>query len=346
MTSAVDDDWLLALPKVELHVHLEGSMSVDTVRLLTDRHGVDPTPVWSDGFPERFSFVDFPDFAAQYFYGLSLIRTGEDLATVTDDLAVAMAAQNIRYAEVTTTAYTHFLDRDDRPGMAREEYRDGLTEGRRRAAARGVELGWVIDIPRDIEVPDEEVTIDYVTSDLAPEGLVALGLGGYEVGFPAAPYAEQFERARAIGLPAVPHAGETEGAESVRSAIDDLGAVRIGHGVRCLEDPALVERIAANGVMLEVCPTSNLLLGVVDDLADHALPALIESGVRVCVNTDDPGWFATDLMTELRLASDRLGVDAARHVAMQADALDASFASADLTTRLRGELTTLGAPEA
>lgn len=330
--------WLHDLPKVELHVHLEGSMSVATVRALTERHSVDPTSVWPGGWPESFSFDGFLDFSDQFLFGLALLRSGDDLAAISDDLAVTLAAQNVRYAEVTTTAFTHFHPLDGHPGMTRAEYRDGLNEGRRRAAERGVEIGWVIDIPRDLEMPDQTVTIEYLESDQTPDGLVAIGLGGYEVGFPAAPYAEHFARARAIGLPAVPHAGETEGADSVRQAVEVLGAVRIGHGVRCLEDPSLVDLLIERGIMLEVCPTSNDLLQVVERMEDHPLPELLAAGLRVCLNTDDPGWFATDLVTELAIASDLLGVDRAQHGAMQLDAIDASFMASKAAAALKTEI--------
>jgi aminodeoxyfutalosine deaminase len=335
---SADLTFLQELPKLELHCHLEGSMSVDTVRTLTSRHGRDPLPVWPNGFPESFSFADFPDFGRQYLYGLSLLRDAEDIATITEDLAVTLASQNVRYAELTTTAYSYFLQQNDWSGMSPREYRDGLNEGRRRAGARGVGIGWVVDIPRDLEMPGSTTTIDFLESADTPDGLVGIGLGGYEVGFPAAPYADDFARGRALGLHPVPHAGETEGAESVRSAIDDLGAERVGHGVRSLEDPELVKRIADLGVMLEVCPTSNALLGVVDSAENHMLPQLREAGVRVCLNTDDPGWFATDLVTELAIASDHLGVDNRAHVEMQLDALDASFAPTDLKRSMRAEL--------
>ena len=337
MCAAPSSQWLVDLPKLELHLHLEGSMSVDTVKSLTARHGADPSPVWPGGMPDAFSFVDFPDFGRQFFYGLSLLRSPEDLAIITDDLAATLAGQHVRYAEITTTAYTHFLERSGNR-LSETEYRDGLNEGRRRAAARGVEIGWVVDIPRDLEMPDSTITIDYLEGPNTPDGLVGIGLGGYEVGFPAAPYAEQFARGRALGLRSVPHAGETEGADSVRSAIDDLGAVRIGHGVRCLEDPALVSRLADEGIMLEVSLTSNALIGVTTGIADHPLPELLDAGVRVCLNTDDPGWFDTDLVTELALASEHFGIDEARHLALQRDALDASFASGTIKSAVRAEL--------
>lgn len=313
-------DWLLDLPKVELHCHLEGSMSSATVKALASRHHPDWSWVWSGDIPDHFSFVDFPDFGRQYLFGLSLLRNEEDLATVTDDLAATLALQNVRYAELTTTAFSHLAG-----SMPPEVYRDGLDEGRRRAAARGVEIGWVIDIPRDLEMPDDTTTVDYLESGLTPEGLVALGLGGYEVGFPAAPYASHFGRARALGLRSVPHAGETEGADSVRQAVEELGADRIGHGVRVLEDRDLTARIADAGILCEVCPTSNFLLGVVDDIDDHPLPRMMEAGLNVSINTDDPGWFDTDLVTELRIATD-LGVDRDTHLRLQRGALAASFA--------------------
>ncbi len=326
-------DWLLDLPKVELHCHLEGSMSSSTVKALAAEHDADWSDVWNSDIPDHFSFVDFPDFGRQYLFGLSLLKGDGALVTAIEAVGATLARQNVRYAELTTTAYSHFLG-----GMSRAQYRDELNEGRRRAAALGVEIGWVIDIPRDLEMPDQTDTVDYLESGDTPDGLIGIGLGGYEVGFPAAPYADHFARAVALGLHALPHAGETEGADSVRQAIDDLGAERIGHGVRVLEDPELTTRLVEAGIMFEVCPTSNLLLGVVDDLVDHPLPGMIEAGLRVCINTDDPGWFDTDLMTELTIATEDLGVGRDQHLAMQRDALAASFAPPDVRRRVVEEL--------
>ncbi len=327
------DPWLLDLPKVELHCHLEGSMSSVTVKSLAVEHAADWSSVWNGDIPDRFSFVDFPDFGRQYLFGLSLLKGDGALVTAIDAVAATLARQNVRYAELTTTAYSHFLG-----GMTHGQYRDELNEGRRRAAAGGVDIGWVIDIPRDLEMPDQTDTIDFLESGETPDGLVGIGLGGYEVGFPAAPYAHQFERAVALGLHSVPHAGETEGADSVRQAVDDLGAERIGHGVRVLEDPELTARLAGAGIMCEVCPTSNLLLGVVDELVDHPLPRMIDAGLRVCINTDDPGWFDTDLLTELTIASDDLGISRDQHLAMQRDAVAASYAPADVRRSIVEEL--------
>ena len=341
MTAAPDRPAdLLLLPKVELHVHLEGSMSPATVGALATRHEVDPSAIWPGGLPERFSFDGFPDFARQFLFGLRLLRTGDDLVTAIMALGADLAANSVRYAEVTSTAFSHLHG-----GMPAADYGRALTVGRQRVRAEhGVALSWVIDIPRDLEPTDSDVTIGFLESGDVPDGVVAIGLGGYEVGFPPEPYAPQFARARALGLHSVPHAGETGGAASIVGALDALGAERIGHGVRCLEDTELVARLRDTAVMLEVCPTSNVLLHVVDRPEDHPLTALRDAGLRVCLNTDDPGMFATDLTTELAIAQRYHGLDVRGLRALQLDALDASFAPIDVRRAVRDELDVVAHP--
>ncbi len=326
--------WIAAMPKVELHLHLEGSLSPATVGLLAQRHQSDPTEIWPNGLPEKFSFDGFPDFARQFNFGLRQIKTGDDLETTVLALAAQLASDNVRYAEVTTTVFTHLHS-----GMPAADYGQALSRGRSRAMAEhGVDLSWVIDIPRDLEMPDSTVTIDFLASANVPAGVIGIGLGGYEVGFPPEPYAEHFARAKALGLRSLPHAGETEGPASITGALDVLGAERIGHGVRCLEDPALVTRLSEDGVMLEVCPTSNLLLQVVESLEAHPLRALIDADVRVCLNTDDPGMFATDINNELMIAHQLHQCSPDDLVVMQMEALAASYASDITRDRLRTEL--------
>jgi aminodeoxyfutalosine deaminase len=328
------EEWIRALPKVELHVHLEGSLQPATVARLAAHHGRDTADVWPQGLPERFSFVDFPDFARQFWFGLSLLRTGDDIVAVVDALGEALATANVRYAEVTSTAFSHL-----RAGMPAEEYGAALDRGAARVRAEHrIELGWVIDIPRDLEDGESTVTTDFLAGAHAPTDVVAIGLGGYEVGFPATPYAQSFARARSLGLRSAPHAGETEGPHSVRAALDDLRADRIGHGVRVVEDPQLVARLADQGTMLEVCPTSNVLLGVCAAIDEHPIRTLIDAGVNVCINTDDPGSFGTDLVTELTLVHRHHDVSAERLRAMQLAAVDASFAPSHLKSVLSGDI--------
>lgn len=330
----MNESWIDGLPKVELHVHLEGSLQPATIAALAARHDRDTAEVWPHGLPERFSFLDFPDFARQFWFGLSLLRSGDDLRDAIVALGASLSANRVRYAEVTSTAYSHLTR-----GMDPAEYGSALDAGARTVRAlHDVELSWVIDIPRDLESGDSTVTIDFLEGANAPADVVGIGLGGYEVGFPAEPYANAFARARASGLHSVPHAGETEGAPSVRAALDSLRAERIGHGVRCLEDPELVRRLIDSGVMLEVCPTSNVLLGVCPSIEAHPVRALLDAGLAVCINTDDPGSFGTDLVNELQLVHDHHAVTAEQLRTLQLAALDASFARSDVRTRIRAEI--------
>jgi adenosine deaminase len=327
-------DRVRALPKVELHVHLEGSLSPTTIGELAGRHGVDVSVVWPDGLPERLSFVDFDDFIRQYAFGVTLLRSGDDVAAAVEGLARDLAANHVRYAEVTTTAclYHHLC------GMDPRDYRDGLDEGRRRARALGVELAWVVDIPRALEAPDEGWTAAFLAGPDVPDGVVGIGLGGPEVGFPAEWYEASFAAARALGLRSLPHAGETVGPESVVASLDVLRADRLGHGVRSVEDPELVRRLADTGVPLEVSPTSNLLLGVAPSMDAHPLRQLLDAGVRVSINTDDPGYFATDLTRELVLVAEHLDLSFAEVRDLELGALDASYASDATRARIRGEI--------
>ncbi|MGC7101107.1 adenosine deaminase [Amycolatopsis lurida] len=327
--------WLAALPKVELHLHLEGSLRPATLFRLAERNGVDVGATSADELAERYRFTSFGDFAALFFAGLSVLRTAEDFTDAVVALAAELAQQNVRYAEVTTTPINHH-----RRGVALEDYRDGLNEGRRRARDElGVELGWICDISRESEDPASEFTVGFLLGPQAPDGVVGLGLGGVEDGFPPELFTSSFARARASGLAALPHAGETAGPASIWGAIRVLGAARIGHGIRCLEDPALVEHLATHRIPLEVAVTSNARLKLVDNVAAHPLTALLDAGLVVTLNTDDPAYFQTTLTEELELAHRVHGVSRQTLLALQLAALDASYADTATKTRIRAALT-------
>jgi adenosine deaminase len=155
----------------------------------------------------------------------------------------------------------------------------------------------VIDIPRSISADDGLLVADWAIEGMG-DGVIALGLGGPEVGNPPEKFTAAFERARAAGLPSVPHAGETVGPESIWGALRSLGAARIGHGVRCIEDSSLMAELRERQIPLEVCPTSNVCLGVATSIAAHSLPRLIEAGLYVTLNSDDPPMFNTSLSGE------------------------------------------------
>ncbi len=318
-----------ALPKVELHVHLEGSLRRPVRSQLAARHGQA-----LDG-ADGAAFGDFDGFIAAFMAGLALLRTPADLVLAIDALAADLAADNVRYAEVTSTAWVHL----QRTGMAPQAYAQALEEGRRLAEAdHGVILAWVIDIPRGWEAADSGATIAFLESRHCPSSVVALGLGGVEIGFPAGPFASSFERARALGLASLPHGGETGGAAYVRDCVELLRADRIGHGVMSVDDPSVLELLVERGVTLEVCPTSNVLLGVAPDIERHPLGRLRDAGVAVTLATDDPGYFANTLTGELLLAHRHHGYALADLIELQRHAVHCSRADPFTRKRLLAEL--------
>ena len=283
------------LPKVELHLHLEGSLRPATMFALARRHGFDLGVDSEQALTARYRYRSFDDFLRLFMQGLEVLQDADDFAAVTVALAAELSAQNVRYAEVTTTPFNHH-----RRGIAMGEYASGLNEGRRRARAEHkVELGWICDIPRELEDPNLGFTADFLTGPHAPDGAVAIGLGGPEVGFPPELFEASFRRVKASGLGSVPHAGETVGPESVWGAVRSLRADRIGHGVRSVEDERLVAHLAEAAIPLEVSMTSNVLLGVVPSIEEHPVRLLLDSGVLISLNTDDPAYFDTDLTREL-----------------------------------------------
>jgi aminodeoxyfutalosine deaminase len=332
--------WLATLPKVELHLHLEGSIRPPLLLELARRNHVDVGADTVEDLAARYHFRDFLHFIELYLIGMSALRTGDDLLDAIDALALDLAGQHVGYAEVTTTAYLHHAN-----GMPASDYRAALDIGAQRARTdRGVELRWIVDIPRSMEAPERGWTADLVTGPDAPADVVAIGLGGPEAEYPAEWYEPSFARARAAGVPAVVHAGEVAGPASVVAALDVLGAVRIGHGVRSMEDPALVARLVDQATPVEVSVTSNILLGVFPSIADHPLPAMLEAGVNVSVNTDDPGYFSTTLTQELVIVHEQMGVPLAEIVDAQMRAIDAALCEPALKSALRGRLSAFTTP--
>jgi aminodeoxyfutalosine deaminase len=302
--------YLRAIPKAELHVHLEGSIQPATLLTLARRNGVELPVQTVAEMQNWFSYRDFNHFIEIYVTITRCLRTVEDYELVAYEFGANMAQQNIRYAEVTFSPGTHYyLLR-----VPHDTYFTGLTSGRERALKDfGVEIRWVFDIVRNVE--DEarnHLCAEYTTSvaiESKADGVVALGLGGAEAGYPPERFTKWFDRARAAGLHSVPHAGEMGGPASVWGALQALGAERIGHGVRSIEDRALVEYLAEHAIPLEVCPTSNVCLGVYPGFAEHPLAHLHAAGVPVTINSDDPPLFNTTLNQEVELLASHFNFD-------------------------------------
>ena len=306
------ESYVRAAPKAELHVHLEGSIQPATLLTLARRNHVALATDNEAGLRRWFTYRDFDHFIEIYMAVSSCLRTAEDYELITYAAGAELARQNVRYAEVTFTPATHGL----RLGVSHDAYFSGLTRGRQRVWADfGVEIKWVFDLVHIVDDPALNRTgADYTTRvaiEGKEDGVVALGLGGPEIGHSFENIAAWFDQARAAGLHSAPHAGETRGPDSIWGALRVLGAERIGHGVRAIEDPLLVAYLAETGIPLEVCPTSNICLGVYPSLAEHPLPHLYAAGVALTVNSDDPPLFNTSLNDEAALLGDPFGLDVA-----------------------------------
>jgi aminodeoxyfutalosine deaminase len=330
--------FIAGLPKAELHVHHVGSASPRTVAELAERHpGAVPSD--PDALVEFFEFRDFAHFIEVYLAVVDLIRTPEDVRLLTYEVAREMAVgQNIRYAELTCTPYTSVQPHVEDKGMPIEAYSEAI-EDARLAARRdfGIRLQWIYDIPGESGLPAADATLDYALNH-PTDGLVAFGLGGPEVGVPRPQFAPHFAAARAAGLHSVPHAGETTGPETIRDALDHLGAERIGHGTSAAQDPELLARLASAGIPLEVCPSSNIATRAVPTLAEHPITAFREAGVVVTVNSDDPPMFNTTLSREYEIAAELLGLDEQGVRDLAKAAVDAAFLDDSAKADLRAEI--------
>jgi aminodeoxyfutalosine deaminase len=327
--------FIAGLPKAELHVHHVGSAAPVTVAALAARHaGSTSVPADPEQLAAFFEFRDFAHFIQVYLAVVDLIRDPEDVRILTYDVATELARQQVRYAELTVTPFSHV-----HRGMAAEAFCEAI-EDARIAAERdhGIVLRWCFDIPGEAGLPAAEETLR-IALDQRPEGLISFGLGGPEIGVPRPQFKPYFDAARAAGLHSVPHAGETTGPQTVWDALTELGAERIGHGTSVLGDPRLVEHLAERQIPLEVCPTSNVRTRAVSTLADHPLHAMVEAGLRVTINSDDPPMFGTTLENEYAVAADLLNLDESGIANLARAAVDASFMDAAAKASLSAEIT-------
>jgi adenosine deaminase len=299
-------DFIRRMPKVELHVHLTGAIEAQTLLKLAHKYAVELPATTVEGLKDWYIYTDFTHFVEVYLKIADCIRAPEDIELITREFLAAQAAQNILHSEVTFTPYYSTLQ-----GISFNQQLTAINRARLWAETElGVTMGWIIDIPREVS-PEIGMLIAEWACSAMDEGVVALGLGGPEIGNPPEKFTEAFAYAHRLGMPSVPHAGETVGAESIWGALKALNAVRIGHGVRCLEDSALVEELRRRQIPLEVNPTSNVCLHVASSFAEHPLPRLMAEGLYVTLNSDDPALFNTTLTEEYLSAAEHFGFDQA-----------------------------------
>jgi aminodeoxyfutalosine deaminase len=293
-----------AFPKIELHVHLEGSVRPATLLDIAERNGERLPADTVEGLAQLYRFRDFAHFIDVWIMTTHVLRTALDFRQVVVDYAAEAASHGAVYLEGIFSPW-FVVQR----GTSWQEVFEGYCDGAQEAYERhGVRVRLTPDIDRIVPV---EAGIELVShaARYRDRGIVAIGLGGPEQGHPPEPYAAAFAAARDGGLGSVPHAGETDSAASVRGALETLGADRIRHGIRAVDDPALLRELADRGTVLDVCPISNLRTKAVPTLEAHPLPRLAAAGIACTLATDDPAMFDTDLGRE-HVAAARLGVRA------------------------------------
>ncbi len=292
MMSAKIADYIRAMPKVELHIHLEGSIRPEILLQLAQKNMVELPYETVEGLRNWYQFKDFDHFIQIYIVICSTLQDPEDFTLITYDLGRTLAQQNCRYAEITWT-----------PGVHAESFErylelfDGVRAGQQKAYDEfGIVMRWVPDVARQMPIDHCEQVAQWIaTPESIERDVVAFGIGGPEVGFPPELFEHCAEIVHAQNIPVNPHAGETVGPASIWGAIRTLDAKRIKHGIRAIEDAELVQYLAANQILIEVCPKSNLCLGVYDSFDDYPLKELAAAGIPFTVSSDDPPMFNTTL---------------------------------------------------
>lgn len=325
---------LRRLPKVDLHRHLEGSLRLGTLAEVAHAHGVDlpsyniedlrPYVQVTDEEPNYHAFLEKFNFLRRFY------STREAIERVTYEAVADAAADNVRYLELRFSPPTLAAH----PGFTLEEVTDWVIWTAEQASRDfGVKTGLIVTLKRELD-PGEAERVARVAFARAGRGIVGLDLAGDEVNYPLAPFVAIFAQARREGLGLTIHAGEATGAESVRIAVEELGAERIGHGIRAQENPAVVELLRRSGVTLEICPTSNIHTAAVLHLARHPLRTFLAQGVRVTINTDDPSISNTTLTDEYLVAVREIGVDMAGLGRAAWYAVQSAFTSGETKKRL------------
>jgi aminodeoxyfutalosine deaminase len=321
-----------ALPKAELHLHLEGSIRPPVVVALAARHGV---AITEDEVRRRYGYADFTAFIEAFKWVTSLLRDPADFALLAADVAEQLLAQNVAYAEVTLSVGVMML-RQQNP-QANFEAILAATEPYER---QGLRMNWIFDAVRQFGADLAYQVVDWAKQCNSPR-VVAFGIGGDELSVPTKDFQIVYKHASYCGLRKLIHAGEIGGPQLIRDAIELLGVERVGHGIGAIHDPALMDLLAARRIVLEVCPVSNLRTGALarqlrrhaPSLREHPLPQLLRHGIPVALSTDDPSMFHTSLREEYRHAQE-MGLSEKELADLVGNSFTYSFLSADERRRL------------
>ena len=296
------EQFVTALPKAELHLHLEGAIEPETLWELAVRQRSTLAAMGREALDALYATRDFPGFIQAFKTACLHLRTPEDYELVTYHLLRRLAAQKVRYAEVILSAGAMLWKGQDIARMF-----SGVERGARQARREsGISVQWIFDAVRQFPI-EQAWTVARAAVELRGGGVIGIGIGGDEAHGPAERFHEIFDFARSEGLRLTAHAGETVGPESIWSALNDLGAERIGHGLTASQDPSLLEHLAAEKIPVEICLTSNLRTGGITELSQHPLRRYFDRGLEVSLHSDDPTLFGTELNREYLLAHQTFG---------------------------------------
>jgi adenine deaminase len=316
---------IAAMPKAELHIHIEGALEPELSFALARRNGL-PAPAPSvDALRARYAFTDLQSFLDVYYAGAAVLRTEADFFDLASAYFARAAADRVVRAEVFFDPQTHISR-----GVSFEVVMRGLERAAADAEVRfGMSIGYILCFLRHLSEEEAMATLDHAMPFVTRwPRLIGFGLDSSEREHPPEEFARVFARCRALGRHVVAHAGEEGPPEYIRAALDVLHAERIDHGVRCLEDPALVERLVRERIPLTVCPLSNVKLRVFDTLADHNLDRLLDAGLCATAHSDDPAYFGGYITENIQRTFDARPTMTARHAYLLAsNGVEASFAS-------------------
>ncbi len=314
--------WFERLPKVELHLHLEGAIPYDALWELVKKYGGDPEVPTLEALLGKFKFKDFPHFIDTWIWKNQFLREYEDFTFFSEAVARDLLEQNIRYVE-TFYSPPDFIDRH---GLTTQKLTEAIRAGFSRVPE--IEINLVADLVRDFGPEKAAVTLAEV-EEVKELGVIGIGIGGSEQDYPPEPFQEVYEQAREFGFYTSAHAGEVAGAESVWGALRSLEVERIGHGTRAEEDPALLDYLAEHQIPIEMCPISNVRTGVVKSIHEHPVRRYFEHGLMVTVNSDDPKMFANSMAEEYHLLVEQLGFTGDEICTLVLNAIQASWMPED-----------------
>ena len=325
-------DFIAAIPKAELHLHIEGSFEPELMFAIARRNAVALPYADADEARAAYAFGDLQSFLDVYYQGIAVLRTERDFHDLTGAYLERAKADGVRHAEILFDPQAH-TGRGVPFAAVIEGIGAALDDG---GARLGLSTRLILCFLRHLDEERAQKTLD----EALPyrDRIVGVGLDSYEAGHPPGKFARVFARARAEGFRCVAHAGEEGPPAYVREALDVLEVERIDHGNRAIEDPALMRRLAREGVALTMCPLSNLRLGVVESIADHPLRRMMEAGLRVTVNSDDPAYFGGYVIDNYVAVCEGLGLGRDEVVALARNSFEASFLPAAGKQAMLGEI--------